>query len=517
MHKFNNTISDISFIGAGISTSFTILSYLKELNNTKTINSGIVRITIIDKYPEFFKGIPYGKRSGNSVLLINSLRSFLPEPERSAFIIWLKENKKNLINNFLETGGNGAKLWYSNNLEAINSNNWENLFIPRSFFGKYITNKVNKAIEKAENKKLIKLVYITAEAINLNQENNIYKINLDSGENILSKKVVLALGSLPTKSIYSNELFVKKDDLLLINDIYHNTIDSNFKEIENFALERTNKETNILIIGANASGLEAFYKLNNNKIINNTITNYIILSTQGVIPDSKINLELKKEYIPKTLINLQKEEHLTAKQIAEATFLDLDLADKNNIGAATSVNIISKAFSNLLSKLNNNEKEIFACKYGNSIGRRQRCAGTHYTDVIYKSLENNKLKIIPGRFLDLEKNKAYKFKYLDTKTKKTVTSQNNIHLIINCTGSINLESKNIPLLIKNLIDKKYCTPNNSKIGFKINSNLETSKNLYVAGPLLAGNVIEGNPVWHLEHCGRIIWTSNLIGKRLIKQ
>jgi hypothetical protein len=33
--------------------------------------------------------------------------------------------------------------------------------------------------------------------------------------------------------------------------------------------------------------------------------------------------------------------------------------------------------------------------------------------------------------------------------------------------------------------------------------------------LLAGNVIENNAVWHVEHCGRILWTSGLLSEKLI--
>ena len=35
-------------------------------------------------------------------------------------------------------------------------------------------------------------------------------------------------------------------------------------------------------------------------------------------------------------------------------------------------------------------------------------------------------------------------------------------------------------------------------------NMQASKNLYIAGPLLAGNKIEDKVFWHLEHCVRII-------------
>jgi uncharacterized NAD(P)/FAD-binding protein YdhS len=81
-------------------------------------------------------------------------------------------------------------------------------------------------------------------------------------------------------------------------------------------------------------------------------------------------------------------------------------------------------------------------------------------------------------------------------------------------GSTNLANKNIPELLKNLIEKGYCKPNDSKIGFEVNELLEASDNLHIVGPLLAGNVFDGKAVWHVEHCGRIIWLSQVLSEKI---
>ena len=80
-----NITSNITFIGSGISTSFSIISFLDLISNETHRNSKI-SINIIEKYSEFNLGIPYGSRSGFSPLLITSLKNFLIEPERSLFI-----------------------------------------------------------------------------------------------------------------------------------------------------------------------------------------------------------------------------------------------------------------------------------------------------------------------------------------------------------------------------------------------------------------------------------------------
>jgi uncharacterized NAD(P)/FAD-binding protein YdhS len=37
----------------------------------------------------------------------------------------------------------------------------------------------------------------------------------------------------------------------------------------------------------------------------------------------------------------------------------------------------------------------------------------------------------------------------------------------------------------------------------VNDEMEASPGLFVLGPLLAGNVVNGTAIWHVEHCGRI--------------
>ena len=515
MTKSNNNSVDITFIGAGISTAYTLISFIEKLSNLNN-NSKIVKINVIDKYPEFFYGIPYGERSGNTVLLINSLRNFLPEKERKIFINWLKKNKDILINEFLALGGKQSNRWYENNQKDINQGQWEELFIPRYFFGKYIVEKVKQSIADAIKEAFIEINFITAEVIDLTKEDGKFNLKLGNNTTLCSNKVVLSVGSMPTKKVFTEKLNFEDTNFLMINDIYNKTLDINFKKIENFIKKRKSQVTNVLIIGANASALESIYKINNQEDLNNSVTKYYVLSTHGLMPDSEINHQLNNTYIPKNLENLKSSSSLTAKQIADAVYLDLDIAEDLNLGAASTVDIISNAFGNLLNKLNEEELEIFACKHGNEIGRRQRCAGIHYTSVVDNLRNENKIIHKAGRFLNISKenDSTYKVSYTDTKTKE-LRFFTNIHLVINCIGSINLESDKVPKVIKSLIENGICIPNDSKIGFKVNKRFETKENFHVAGPLLAGNVINERPLWHLEHCARIIWSSNLLGECLI--
>ncbi|MBW1296532.1 FAD/NAD(P)-binding protein [Aquimarina litoralis] len=510
--KINHT--DITFIGSGISSSFSILNFL-DLLEKKPIKKKI-SLTIIDKYPEFYTGIPYGIRSGYSVLLITSLKNFLPEPELSKFIKWLNSNKEQLLEEFRKEGGQLSSEWLATHKDRLKNNEWDDLFIPRRFFGCYIEEKVKSTIEKSEKENRVSVNFINSEVIDLEQNDGIYKLSLCDDKFLTSEKVIVSVGSLPTFKLWEDEDLIEKDNLMFINNPYKPSLKKVLKDLEIFLEQKKDHTINALIVGANASGLEMLYKLNDLDAISSKINKFTMLSTQGLSPDSIIDEEGKKKYQPKNLLALAEADHLTAKQIADATYKDLDLADEMKLGAASTVDIISKAFGSLLKKLDQKELKEFACLYGNDIGRRQRCAGYHYSKTIESLKEENRFEHIAGRFVDINlgANDEYFLKYLDTKSKENVISEDSVHLVFNCIGSTNFKATDIPKLLTNLIEKNLCVPNVSNIGFDVNESLEAKNNLHIMGPLLAGNIFEGNAVWHVEHCGRIIWLSNVLASKV---
>lgn len=507
--------ADVTFVGSGISSSFTLWNLLKKIEsegkNTKTT------INVIDKYPEFITGIPYGSRSGFTTLLITSLRNFLIESERGDFINWLNANKERLIGKLLEEGNKLSEKWVRNHQEAIANNDWEELFIPRRFFGVYIEEKLNQIIESLTDKGLVEVNFIKGEVFDLEKdEENTFKIFLKKDLPYFTKKVILAVGSMPTKYLWKDEALIELPNLMVSNEPYAPELSKTLEKVNAYLESRATKKTNILIVGANASALELIYKLNDTDYKNENY-NFVFLSTHGKLPDAVIDEEKMKGFSPINLESLQSQTTLSAKDIADATYADLKLADDIELGAASSVGIISSAFGALLSKLDRTELENFASLYGNDIGRHQRCAGLHYLNNIYGLRDESRFEHLAGRFVDLKgKNGDYYLEYLDTKSQKHLEYNEPFHLVINCVGGKNLTQEDIPSIFKNLMEKEYCIPNKSKIGFKINDNLESIKDLHIMGPLVAGNVIDNKAVWHVEHCGRIIWLSKVLSKQIFE-
>ena len=242
-------VSDITFIGSGISSTFTLLNFLDlvEASNMKKK----VAITIIDKYQEYHTGIPYGNRSGTSTLLITSLQDFLPEPEQSKFIAWLNNNKNWLLDELIKNGGTLSKGWISRYSTELNNNDWKKLFIPRRFFGWYINEKIELRLKELIIEGLITVNHVNAEVLDLKKNNSQFKIILDNGNNTNSKKVVLAVGSLPVNYIWKDKSIIKKRNLLFINDPYGFKLKTTMNTIKSFLEETPDRKINVLIVGAN--------------------------------------------------------------------------------------------------------------------------------------------------------------------------------------------------------------------------------------------------------------------------
>ena len=504
----------IAFIGAGIATSYTLIPLIEKL----LVKPKNVEIYIIDKSEDFFSGLPYGERSGESVLLINNLKSFIPTPHRDDLKKWLNDNLNALLERFLKNGDALAKSWVDKNNNAIINGEWDQLYVPRFFFGLYIKQKVNKIVEQAAKSGHIKITLIKKETKNIKYISDGFEISFEDKKTLVCDKAILSIGSLPNKSLLSKDKYLNNNNAIYINQLYNPNLDTNLEIVQKTILFRSEKKlaTNILILGANASGLEAIYRTYGSSLsINYQDCNFTCLSTHGVMPDGQIDEQKLKKFRTTHLNSLVLDSSLTANKIATAVNQDLDLAEKIDLGAASTVGIISEKFGTLLGSLSSDELIKFSWKHGNQIGRRQRCAGEHYLSVINTLIKKKRFEQIKGRFLELKPtNSGFELHYKNSISTKEETSKNQYNIVINCLGSIDLTNTKLPLLVQNIIDQGIVKPNGSQIGIQVNKALEASPNFYVAGPMLAGNLIENKALWHLEHCGRIIWSSNILANNI---
>src|SRR5690606_31396313 len=161
----HNATIDLCFIGSGISSTFTLI-HLLEHRYQQQIETPL-HLAMVEKSDKMHTGIPYGKRSGNSVLLITSLKNFLPEPEYSKFIKWLSGNKEALLAQMKTSGGSLTEQWLEKHKDSIASNQWGNLFIPRSFFGIYLKFRLKNLVDSLSLDGKLKIEYLHTEVTNI--------------------------------------------------------------------------------------------------------------------------------------------------------------------------------------------------------------------------------------------------------------------------------------------------------------------------------------------------------------
>lgn len=506
----------IAFIGAGIATSYTLIPFLEEFQKDKTKEN--ITLYIIDKSSDFFKGMPYGDRSGKSVLLIQDLKNFISEPHRTHYKNWLNEHIDELASEFTSNGGQYAAKWVADNSPLYKNGDWDDLYVPRFFFGRYIHAEVIKRIDELKEENRLTVEYVQKETQAITKDKDSFTIGFNDNSELTVEKIVLSIGSLPYKKLL-NKKVEENQHSLYIDSPYGVGMEENMAKIARFIKEREEKNlhTKIAVLGANASGLEMLYKICDKLPMEHHNTTFKTLSSHGIMPDGTFDPIKAQEFKAIHLESLADSESLSAESIAAAAHKDIDNAEKQNIGAATTVGIISHGFGSLLPKLSTEELLNFACFHGNQIGRRQRCAGNHYLSVVDDLISRNRFTHLKGRFVSINESTeglALNYKATDSANESEESSET-FNLIVNCLGSIHLASEGLPPFLSNLVNDGLCTPNASNIGFSIDDRMQASENLFVAGPLLAGNKIEDRIFWHLEHCVRIIWSSAALSKNLI--
>ncbi|WP_019505829.1 FAD/NAD(P)-binding protein [Pleurocapsa sp. PCC 7319] len=518
-------VYDIIVVGSGIACSYTIINYIERLKSH--LPAKTIKIAVLDKYGEFWSGIPYGSRSGRQSLIITALKEFLPQPEREVFISWLAANYTLIFHTLEQRPGILSREWLLSYEKSMLQGDWDELFIPRYIFGLYIKDRVEKLLEEAQEEAYLQCNLFAADVTNIQKLDDIYQIEysdqVKDESHILGQKVILAIGSPPNKIGFLDQFDVSEqsnrtnNNFCFVANMYESSQDDNVERIFKYLKQSDdNRDNRVLIIGSNASALETLYSLNDVPEAQDLISKFIVLSPNAQFPHRIDNKPVSTTFIPYHLTSLVKGQNFTAEQILEAVKQDVNFALENNETVNSTYTIISKSVIDALNKLSFAEQKLFVTKYGVEIGKYQRRAGSDYLDVVEKLIFEGKLEFLKGKFVRTislaSGGTGFEFTISNGESKQKYTSP--IAVVINCAGFQDLTRSSSPL-IKNLVQQKICIPNNSKCGFEMNENFEANENFYLMGPLVAGNINNKLKVWHAESCGRIIKLSQQLAEILV--
>ncbi len=508
-------IADISFIGSGIATTLTFIEVLDKLLN-KPLPTNKLTVTVIEKHPEFWKGIPYGTRSSINALTITSIHEFIYEPERPLFFEWLKSNKNDWVSHYREHGGTTADNWLKNNLPFIENEEWETIYVPRFLFGNYLSQKFMHLLNAAEEKHIVEIKLIQAEAIDIKiLTGGLHEIVLEYPDNtfskIITRKLVVATGSAPVKKMC--ELVGNKT--ICIHDIYGPSATDNInKVLTNLRNTNEAEERNILIIGSNAGSIELLYLIQGMTEFRELINKIVIISGSGSLP-YYTSTEILPDHPTPNLDNVKASADYNIEKLVEGAERDIALAMQNGANMDYVATIIYQTLK-LLEVLDENAKKLFYGVYAIRLHNMFRRAGPEYRNAAQLLIDFQKVIIVKGVFLNISSPEKGSFlHYLDIETAKEKIFHLDIKAIINCSGSADLESSSSRLLF-NLVNKNICRMNLSRKGFEVSEKFEAAPNIYIMGPLLGGNVNKLIHFWQLENASRLTYLAPFLAEELLK-
>jgi len=348
---------------------------------------------------------------------------------------------------------------------------------------------------------------IQGEAIDVEKtEDGLYTIVVEEKNEhhlvIVAKKLVVATGSAPVKRYVTN---VDNGLYIYINDVYEPLLDENITMLDK-ALSNTadEKERNVLIIGANASSIELLYLLNNLPDIKNKINKIVAISPRGSMP-CHIDQEEHENYPCPQLDILKQGTAYDIHTLVKAAKKDIELTIRNGvINVPYTARVISYTLEQMQA-LDEDSKKVFYGVYGMQLTRLIRRSGPAYKGATGALIQAKKLELLKGEFLSITPGvNGGLLNYADPATKELNTFHLSFKVVINCTGSDNLDVS-VSRLLYNLVHKKICEENLSGKGFIVNENFEAAPNLYVIGPLLGGNMNKRIYTWHLENVAKLFY------------
>lgn len=506
-------VHDVVFVGSGLSSSYTLVQLLDQLG--ADFRDRPLRVAVIEKADHFFTGIPYGDRSGAASLIITPVKEFLPSPEREDFMAWFARNRNRVLADIEAKEGALSGKLLEQSKDAIAAGDCSEFHIPRYVFGTYLSEKTQIRIDDARREGRLDCRMIQGEVMDIRRGGDGYSLDLGDGRAVSGRLVVLALGTAPNRTIFG-EQDLASTKACLIEDPYLPGMETTLQRIQDFLCRPgAGERPHVLLVGANAACLEMLYNLSDLPALQGHDLSFHVMAPQGKLPDRFRQIAAPR--LEAAYLNaLKDEDNLSADAILDAVKADLASAETLSLGISDTLPKISQAVGALLAKLSLQEKKAFVRDVGIEIGRLQRRAGDEYSDIADDLKRRGRLEIVAGRFAGLTDRPTRGVEVvfeasIDGKRRSLPTP---IDVVVNCTGSAGLSRPNASPLIEALLANGLCEANESGFGFVVNDRMEAADDLFVIGPLLAGNVVQDLSIWHVEHCGRIIEFSKTLAQSI---
>lgn len=502
---------DLVFVGAGASTAYVLIALLTSLAEDPPRTP--LRIGVVERAADAFSGIAYGERAARTSLLITPLRDFLPPDQLRLFTDWLAENKHWAFEEFLASEGPVSARWWVRHRAAVEANSFDDLFLPRYIFGDYLVSRTRTAIAAAAAAGLATTEVLQDDVLSIDAGHPTYLLRCRDRV-LRAERVVLATGSSP---VLPRLPAAESDGRAVLIDSPFDSMTAALDRIESLVTRQdaAQEPPHIVMIGGNAGTMDMLYQVANLPVIAARGARFTVLSPRGELPE---RMDAPRAGFRAELLQaLRDQDRVRAAAVYEAAIGDLARGRAAGYSVADTLSPISQGVVGVLPRLSVDEALEFAGHWGVELGRHQRRAGWEYCEVVDELTAQGRLTPVAGSFAGIDGGNGRGVRVLfDDRDGLASELDRPADVVINCGGPAGRLQDTAPSLVAELISSGVCRPTRYGGGIAVDASLEAAPGFFVMGPLLAGNVINGSPVWHMEHCGRISTFGSALGPRLAR-
>jgi len=489
----------MAIVGAGASGAHSLLAVLKELSSATDARPRPTQIVVIDRDPDFFSGVAYGRRSGRGSLTLSTVERFLPSEEREDFVEWLNQHRDDVLSD-----PELDEAWIDRHREAIVSGQWAQLFIPRRLYGKYLAECVSAAIWLARFQNVAEFTSINAAVTRLTESDGRYLLDIEDSDGraceIDAAVVVLAIGSPPVRELKADGGAVADG---LVHDIYDPGLEQTLARVRARLDDLPRTDRKVLVVGGNAAALE--FVLAAHTLIRNLGATITVLSPSGRPRHWHRTKPHEPTHLPAlTALKASADagQQVTAADLYEAVAADLAAALASGADVAA-VPAIMDVIPSFLGLLGSQDREALAAEYGMLITNllREDCGDA--VDILDTLIAAGIISFEAGRYRTSRcRASCFEVTVIDRDgLRRKLDSRYGV--VIGAVGFEAVSATGAPLL-RQLLDDEIVHASSSDRGLRADSRFRAAPRLFVTGPLLAGNANANMLIWHAESVRRIL-------------
>jgi uncharacterized NAD(P)/FAD-binding protein YdhS len=491
--------ADVAIVGAGASGAHSLLAILKELSSATDARMRPTQIVVIDRDPDFFSGVAYGRRSGRGSLTLSTVERFLPSEEREDFVEWLNQHRDDVL-----SAPDIDEAWIDRHREAIVSGQWEQLFIPRRLYGKYLAECVSAAIWLARSQNVAEFTSINAAVTRLTESEGRYLLSIEDADGgaceIDAAVVVLAIGSPPVRELKADGDAAADG---LVRDVYDPGLEQTLARVMARLEDLPQTDRKVLVVGGNAAALE--FVLAAHTLIRNLGATITVLSPSGRPRHWRTKKPHELTQLPAlTVLKARADtgQQVTAAELYEAVAADLAAALASGADVAA-VPAIVDVIPSFLGALGPQDREALAADYGMLITNvlREDCGDA--VDILDTLIAAGIISFEAGRYWTSRRRQScFEVTVIDRDgMRRKLDSRYGV--VIGAVGFERVSATRAPLL-RQLLDDGIVHVSSSDRGLRADNRFRVAPRLFVTGPLLAGNANANMLIWHAESVRRIL-------------